>query len=112
MKITVRRLLNLQQEDYVKFCTQYALTHCADDIRYFDEECPAGMLLFLCSAYASFVQLGERGLRARLENVINNDFAHITYTQAIELLTEHLNNGSVLHKVITKEQKTHKGMKE
>ena len=63
-------------------------------MQYFDEEYPAG----------------ERGLRARLQNVVDNDFAHITYTQAIELLNTHINNGTVLHKIVTKTEKTVKGM--
>jgi hypothetical protein len=29
---------------------------------------------------------GERGLRARLQNVVEHDFAQITYTEAVALL--------------------------
>jgi asparaginyl-tRNA synthetase len=57
-------------EDYVKYCTAYALEHCGDDLHYFEHEYPAG----------------EKGLKARLENVANSDFARITYTEAVELL--------------------------
>ena len=57
-------------EDFVKFCTAYALDHCAQDLEYFEEQCP----------------IGEKGLRARLRNVIESDFARISYTEAIELL--------------------------
>ena len=60
---------------------------------YFDEEYPAG----------------EKGLRARLQNVVDSDFAHITYTQAVELLNEHINNGTVLHKIVQKTEKVSKG---
>lgn len=80
-------------EDYVKFCTKYALVHCADDLKYFDEEYPAG----------------EKGLRARLQNVVDNDFAHITYTEAVNLLHENINSGRCIHKIVTKIQKTNKG---
>lgn len=57
-------------EDYVKFCTSYALEHCADDLAFLEEGFPQG----------------EKGLRQRLQNVIEHDFAQITYTDAIKLL--------------------------
>jgi asparaginyl-tRNA synthetase len=57
-------------EDYVRYCTAYALKHCGDDLAYFENEYPAG----------------EKGLRARLQNVVENDFARITYTEAVALL--------------------------
>lgn len=57
-------------EDYVKYCAQYAMDNCADDLYYFEHEFPAG----------------EKGLRARLQNVVDNDFARITYTDAVALL--------------------------
>jgi asparaginyl-tRNA synthetase len=66
-------------EDYVKFCTQYALEHCADDLHYFEHEYPQG----------------EKGLQSRLRNVVENDFAKITYTEAIELLQAHIKDGKV-----------------
>lgn len=61
-------------EDYVKYCTAYALEHCGDDLHYFENEYPAG----------------EKGLRARLENVTSGDFARITYTEAVELLQKEI----------------------
>lgn len=63
----------------MKFCTKYALENCADDLHYFENEYP----------------LGEKGLRERLLNVINNDFAQITYTEAVELLQTHIREGKV-----------------
>ena len=57
-------------EDYVRYCTAYALKHCSDDLSYFENEYPAG----------------EKGLRGRLQNVVDNDFARITYTEAVSLL--------------------------
>lgn len=66
-------------EDFIKHCTQYALEHCADDLEYFEEQYPKG----------------EKGLRARLRNVIENDFARISYTEAIELLQSHIASGQV-----------------
>ena len=52
------------QEDYVRYCAAYALEHCAEDLRYFEEELPGG----------------EKGLRERLRNVAESEFAQITYT--------------------------------
>jgi asparaginyl-tRNA synthetase len=64
-------------EDYLKFCTRYVLDHCSSDINFFE---------------STF----ENGLRARLENVVNEPFARLTYTEAIELLLlpEHLDAGN------------------
>lgn len=64
-------------EDYVKFCTSYALEHCADDLHYFEHEYPQG----------------EKGLQDRLRNVVENDFAKITYTEAVSLLQEAVKKG-------------------
>ncbi len=44
-------------EDYIKFCVRYALENCNDDLDFF-EECP----------------FGEKGLKARLRNVLENPF--------------------------------------
>ncbi len=62
------------QEDYIKFCAAFALENCADDLQYFEEEYPAG----------------EKGLRARLQNVVAHEFAQITYTEAVALLQRHI----------------------
>jgi asparaginyl-tRNA synthetase len=67
-------------EDYVRYCTSYALKHCADDISYFENDYPAG----------------EKGLKARLENVVNSDFARITYTDAVELLQKEIADKKVV----------------
>lgn len=54
-------------ESYLKFCVKYALEHCKEDLEFFDK----------------FI---ENGLIARLQNVATSPFAHITYTDAIEIL--------------------------
>ncbi|CCF75804.1 asparaginyl-tRNA synthetase [Babesia microti strain RI] len=56
-------------EEYIKFCIKFALDHCYDDILYFQE----------------FV---EKGLVERLENVIGNEFARLSYTDAVEILIQ------------------------
>lgn len=54
-------------EAYIKFVVSYALEHCKEDMAFFD-------------------QLIEPNLLSRLHNVIDNPFARITYTEAVELL--------------------------
>jgi len=54
-------------ESYLKFCVNYVLEHCREDIQFFDK----------------FI---ENGLIQRLQHVATSPFAHITYTNAIEIL--------------------------
>ncbi len=54
-------------ESYLKFCVRYCLDHCKEDLEFFDK----------------FI---ENGLLARLEHVANSPFAHLTYTQAVDIL--------------------------
>ncbi|MBI3508580.1 MAG: asparagine--tRNA ligase [Chlamydiia bacterium] len=54
-------------ESYLKFCIRYVLEHCREDLEFFDK----------------FI---ENGLIARLQHVVDSSFAHIPYTQAIEIL--------------------------
>lgn len=66
-------------EDYVRYCARYALENCPDDLDYFENVFPQG----------------EKGLTARLQNVVDNDFARITYTEAIDLLQAKIAEGVV-----------------
>jgi aspartyl/asparaginyl-tRNA synthetase len=34
-------------EDYVKYCTRYALENCADDLHYFEHEFPGKLFAFI-----------------------------------------------------------------
>lgn len=63
-------------EDMLKYCAQYALDNCADDVAFFDKNV-------------------EKGLIKRLESTIKEDFIRITYTDAVELLCtpKHLKAG-------------------
>ncbi|MDE6671799.1 MAG: asparagine--tRNA ligase [Ruminococcus sp.] len=56
-------------EDMLKFVIRELLDTCPDDMKFFD---------------AHF----EKGLVARLEELISNDFGRVTYTEAIRLLQE------------------------
>lgn len=54
-------------ENYLKHCLTYALNHCQEDMKFFD----------------GFI---KKGLIEQLENVINNPFARIPYTEAVDIL--------------------------
>ena len=54
-------------EDMVRFCVKHVVEHCPDDIELFEK----------------FV---DPTLKETLDNIINNDFARITYTEAIEIM--------------------------
>jgi asparaginyl-tRNA synthetase len=63
-------------EDYVKYCIRYVIANNADDIDFFN----------------SWV---DKGLKDRLENVTSNQFKRLSYTEAIELLIEHVKEKKV-----------------
>jgi len=54
-------------ESYLKFCVHYVLEHCLEELQFFDK----------------FI---ENGLLLRLQNVAASPFAHISYTEAVEIL--------------------------
>ncbi len=54
-------------EDFIKYIIKDVLANCPDEIAFFN-------------------QWVEKGLIEKLENVVSNDFARITYTEAIEVL--------------------------
>lgn len=63
-------------EDMLKYCASYALTHCADDLAFFDKNV-------------------EKGLIARLTSTVAEEFIRLTYTDAVALLLQpaHLKKG-------------------
>ena len=62
-------LLRLE-EDMLKYIISYVLEHAPEEMAFFNQ--------FL-----------DKGLLDRLNNVLNNDFGRITYTEAVELLQQH-----------------------
>mmetsp|Transcript_24620 Transcript_24620/g.65011 ORF Transcript_24620/g.65011 Transcript_24620/m.65011 type:complete len:496 (-) Transcript_24620:41-1528(-) len=54
-------------EDYLKYCVKYAMTHNRADLEFFDAHV-------------------EKGLLARLELLLKEPFARVSYTEAIEIL--------------------------
>lgn len=55
--------------DMIKYVISYVMEHCPDDIQFFN----------------SFV---DKELIERLTHVVQSDFAHVTYTEAVRLLQE------------------------
>ncbi|MBE6950126.1 MAG: asparagine--tRNA ligase [Ruminococcaceae bacterium] len=58
------------EEDMIKYIISYVLEHAPEEMAFFN-------------------QFMDKGLLARLNNVISNDFGRITYTEAVELLQKH-----------------------
>ena len=57
-------------EDMLKYIIQYVLDNAPEEMQFFN----------------SFV---DKGLLDRLQHVLNSDFGHVTYTEAIEILEKH-----------------------
>lgn len=56
-------------EDMLKFIINYVLEHAPDEMKFFND-------------------MIDKGLLERLNNIVNSDFAAITYTEAIDLLNK------------------------
>ena len=54
-------------EKFIKYCVQYALDHCKDDLEFLQ-------------------QMYDKELIARLEEVVKSEFVRLTYTEGIEIL--------------------------
>lgn len=65
-------------EDYLKFCVNYAVTHCAEDLEALEK-----------------VPGWDSELRARLLNILENPFGRLTYTEAIAILEAEVAAGKV-----------------
>lgn len=57
-------------EDMLKYIINYCLENAPEEMAFFN-------------------QFVDKGLLDRLHNVVNNKFAHVTYTEAIDILKEH-----------------------
>jgi len=58
------------EEDMIKYIISYVLEHAPEEMNFFN-------------------QFMDKGLLDRLNNVLNNDFGRITYTDAVALLEKH-----------------------
>jgi asparaginyl-tRNA synthetase len=61
-------------EEFIKFCVQWALDNCADDLKFLNE-------------------MYDNDLIARLEGVLKQDFVRLPYTEGIKILEEAVKNG-------------------
>ncbi len=61
-------------EDMIKYCVQYVLENCPEEMKFFNE-------------------MIDKTLMDKLNNVLNNDFKRMTYTDGIEILKEAVRNG-------------------
>ena len=67
-------------EEFLKYCLQYCITNCSDDLRFLDNR--------LADEEKNLKKedRSEMGLLERLQFVIENDFERLTYTEAIDIL--------------------------
>ena len=66
---------NMQlSEDFIKYCIQWALDHCMDDIRFLND-------------------MFDKELIERLHFVLRQDFIRLSYTEGIRILEEAIQNG-------------------
>ena len=67
-------------EEFLKFCIQYCITNCADDLRFLDNR--------LADEEKNLKQeeRSEMGLLECLQFVIENDFERLAYREAIDIL--------------------------
>jgi asparaginyl-tRNA synthetase len=71
--------MDLAQE-MLQYLVQYALDHCADDLKFLDERRAKEDMSKPQN------QRDEMGLIERLKFIVNNDFVRLTYTEAVEIL--------------------------
>ncbi len=57
-------------ESMLKFIIRFVLEHAPEEMNFFN-------------------QFVDKGLLERLNNVVNSDFAHVTYTEAVKILEKH-----------------------
>lgn len=62
------------EEDFIKYCINWALENCKDDLEFLN-------------------QMIDKGLIARLQSVVADDFIRLTYTEGIKILEEAVANG-------------------
>ncbi len=61
-------------EEFIKYCVQWALDHCRDDIQFLND-------------------MFDKGLINRLESVLKDDFVRLAYTEGIRILEEAVAKG-------------------
>lgn len=61
-------------EDFIKYCVQWALDNCADDVKFLND-------------------MFDKGLIERLQGVLKDKFVRLPYTEGIKILEEAVANG-------------------
>ena len=67
-------------EDFLKYCIQYCMTNCEDDLRFLSKRLEEE------EKNLKKEEKSEMGLLERLQFVLENDFERLTYRKAIEIL--------------------------
>ncbi len=62
------------EEDFIKYCVQWALDNCQDDLEFLNK-------------------MIDKGLIERLKSVVADDFVRLPYTEGIKILEEAVKNG-------------------
>ena len=62
------------EEEFIKYCVQWALDNCKDDLAFMNK-------------------MIDKGLIERLESVVSTDFVRLTYTEGINILEEAIATG-------------------
>ena len=62
------------EEEFIKFCVQWALDHCKDDLEFLNK-------------------MVDKGLIERLQKVVATDFVRLPYTEGIKILEEAVAQG-------------------
>ena len=62
------------EEEFIKYCVQWALDNCADDLEFLNN-------------------MIDKGLIERLKSVVNTEFVHLPYTKGIEILQQAVRDG-------------------
>ena len=62
------------EEDFIKYCVQWALDHCQDDLEFLNN-------------------MIDKTLLERLNSVLKENFVRLTYTEGINILQEAIKNG-------------------
>ena len=66
--------LTALEEEFIKYCVQWALDNCADDLAFLNK-------------------MVDHGLIERLQGVVQTDFVRLPYTEGIRILEEAIQNG-------------------
>ncbi|MDA1094367.1 MAG: asparagine--tRNA ligase [Acidobacteria bacterium] len=69
-------------EDFLRYCVHYATVHCADDLNFLHQREVKAEAQLLKD------QRNEMPLLERLAFVVDNEFARLTYTEAIDVLRD------------------------